>query len=217
MTGGDNFPLLILADAGKGRTGLLLSDQFWIWTRGGDHAGPALPLLRRIVHWLLREPALEAETLTASVVNQHLLINRQTLSADYPGDATVTAPNGGVSHIALSRTSAGHLEASIPATPMSGAWKITEGNLTAYAASTASNTVEYHDLAATAANLRGAARHIIWLGNTPAPQLGTLISPRHAVQITGTRSVPLLPPLPTLLAALSLIIAAWWRENSTRS
>ena len=217
MSGGDNFPLLILADAGKGRTGLLLSDQFWIWTRGGEHDGPALPLLRRIVHWLLREPALEAETLNAKITNQTLLIQRQTLSPDYPGDATITAPNSSISHIALSQTAPGHFEASIPTTSMSGAWKITEGNFTAYAASAASNSVEYQDLAATAVNLHSIARHVIWLGNNPTPQLGPLLSPRHAVQITGTRSLPLLPTLPTLLAALILIIAAWWRENSTSS
>jgi hypothetical protein len=216
MSGGAKFPLLILADAGRGRTGLLLSDQLWIWTRGGDHNGPALPLLRRIVHWLLREPALEAESLTASIIDQHLLINRQTLLPGYPGDATITAPNGSVRHLPLSRVTAGRFSAGMTAPPMSGAWKITEGNLTAYAASTASNTEEYQDLAATAENLRPAARHIVWLGNTPAPQLGPLLSPRHAMQVTGTKSLPLLPPLPTLFIALALIIAAWWRENGVQ-
>ena len=35
MTGAGNAPLLILGAVGKGRVGLLLSDQFWLWTRGG--------------------------------------------------------------------------------------------------------------------------------------------------------------------------------------
>ena len=77
MTGADNLPLLVLGNAGKGRTGLLLSDQLWLWTRGGAHAGPALPLLRRTVHWLLREPALEAEALTATISQDRLNIDRR--------------------------------------------------------------------------------------------------------------------------------------------
>ncbi|OYV32318.1 MAG: hypothetical protein B7Z80_27310, partial [Rhodospirillales bacterium 20-64-7] len=59
MTGADHLPLLLLGDIGKGRSAMLLSDQFWLWTRGGEHTGPALPLLRRIIHYLLREPDLE--------------------------------------------------------------------------------------------------------------------------------------------------------------
>jgi hypothetical protein len=217
MTGADNLPLLVLADAGKGRTGILLSDQFWLWTRGGSHDGPALPLLRRIVHWLLREPALETESFTASVTNNRLIINRQTLSSNAPGAATVTAPDGTRTILTLTQTAPGHFTASLNTKPTQAVWKITEGNLTAYAADTQSNAEEYQDLAATGAKLRGIARNIIWLGANPAPRLEPLLSPCHAVQITGTRSLPLLPTLPTLLVSLVLITAAWWREGGTRS
>ena len=213
MTGADNLPLLVLANAGKGRTGILLSDQLWLWTRGSSHDGPALPLLRRIVHWLLREPALEAKAFTASATNNRLVINRQTLSSAYPGEATVTAPDGTRTTLALAQTAPGHFTASLNTKPTTGVWKITEGNLTAYAADTQSNTEEYQDLAATGTNLRGTARDVIWLGANPTPQLEPSLSPRHAVQITGTRSLPLLPPLPALLVSLLLITTAWWREG----
>ncbi|HUW81105.1 MAG TPA: hypothetical protein VMV54_09470 [Acidocella sp.] len=216
MTGANSLPLLILAKAGKGRSGILLSDQLWLWTRGGSHEGPALPLLRRIVHFLLREPALEPESLTAGITNQTLSIDRQTLSPTYPGDATLTSPDGTTKNLALKQTAPGHFTASLTVNSATGVWRINEGGLTAYAANSNGNSKEYEDLAATSANLRGIAHNIIWLGNNPAPQLGPLLMHRHAVQVTGTRTLPLLPPLPTLAIALALIIAAWWRESGTR-
>ncbi|MDE8346915.1 MAG: hypothetical protein POH28_12205, partial [Acidocella sp.] len=103
---------------------------------------------------------------------------------------------------------------TIPASP--GVWRVTEGGLTAYAARTEANTAEYQNLAASAALVTPVARNIIWLGSTPTPSLSSLLRPRHATQITGARSIPLLPPLPGLMIALALIIGAWWRETGAR-
>ena len=213
MTGVDNAPLLILGAVGAGRVGVLLSDQFWLWTRGGDHAGPALPMLGRMVHWLLREPGLEAEGLSARFNDRDLLIERQTLASAAPGDVTVTAPDGSVSRLALHGSGPGQYGATVTAAASQrGVWKITEGGFTAYAADPLENAAEYQDLAATGTLLRPVSRDIVWLGRQPAPPLAQLIRPRHASAVTGTRDIPLLPPLPTALVALALLSAAWWRE-----
>jgi hypothetical protein len=214
MTGAGNAPLLILGDAGKGRIGMLLSDQLWLWTRGGRHEGPALPLLRRIVHWLLREPALEAENLTATIRGDQLVVDRQTIMAGDPGPATITAPDGKTSSLSLVQTAPGHFTGSmlVPAQSF-GVWKIAQGKLAAFAASNAANTMEYQDLAATDEILRPLSRNLIWLGKDPHPTLAPLLTPRHAAQVTGTRDIPLLPPLPALLAVITVLFAAWWREN----
>jgi len=190
----------------------LLSDQFWLWTRGGIHDGPALPLLRRIVHWLLREPALEAESLTAQRAGNTLTITRQTLSPNNPGPAEVTAPDGTSSSSILQQTAPGRFTAAMPA-PQSGVWKIQNGNFTAYAAANVENTLEYQNLAATAAILRPYASNVIWLGSAATPPLSSLLQPRHASEVTGSRNIPLLPPLPTMILALLLLAAAWWRES----
>jgi hypothetical protein len=214
MTGAGNAPLLILGDAGKGRVGMLLSDQLWLWTRGGQHEGPALPLLRRIVHWLLREPALEAENLTASIRGGQLVVDRQTIMPGNPGPAAITTPDGKTSSLSLVQTAPGHFSGSMPAPAQSfGVWKIAQGKLTAYAASNAANVMEYQDLAATDEILKPYSRNLIWLGKDPHPTLSPLLTPRHAAQVTGTRDIPLLPPLPALLAVLTVLFLAWWREN----
>ena len=67
MAGPDDRPLLVLDRVGKGRVAELLSDQIWLWARGFEGGGPQAELLRRLAHWLMKEPELEAERLSASV------------------------------------------------------------------------------------------------------------------------------------------------------
>ena len=47
----------------KGRVALLLSDHAWLWARGYDGGGPHTDLLRRLSHWLMKQPDLEEEAL----------------------------------------------------------------------------------------------------------------------------------------------------------
>ena len=66
MSGADDQPLLVLAREDKGRVALLLSDHAWLWARGFRDGGPHLDLLRRLAHWLMKEPELEEEALRAT-------------------------------------------------------------------------------------------------------------------------------------------------------
>jgi hypothetical protein len=214
MTGAENNPLLILADTGKGRTGLLLSDQLWLWTRAAPHAGPALPLLRRIVHWLLREPSLEAESLTAQITGNTLTVTRQTLSPANPGAATIMTADGQRVTLPLTADGPGHYTGTITVPAAPGVVKIENAGLTAFAASSPQNPKEFENLATTARIVAPTAKTIVWLGQTPDPSLPSLLTPRHATQTLSTSRAPLLPPVPTLALALLLTAAAWWRERS---
>ncbi len=66
--GTDAAPLLLLERVEQGRVALLLSDQIWLWSRGHQGGGPQAELLRRVAHWLMRQPALEEDALTARIV-----------------------------------------------------------------------------------------------------------------------------------------------------
>ncbi len=66
MEGADDRPLLVLDRVGEGRVAVLASDQAWLWGRGYEGGGPQLELLRRLAHWMLKEPELEEEALTAT-------------------------------------------------------------------------------------------------------------------------------------------------------
>src|SRR6185312_3112643 len=64
MSGPSDQPLLVLDRIKKGRVAELLSDQVWLWARGFEGGGPQGELLRRLAHWLMKEPELEAENLS---------------------------------------------------------------------------------------------------------------------------------------------------------
>src|SRR5437899_4848478 len=80
MQGPDNKPLLLLSREGEGRVALLLSDHIWLWARGYEGGGPHLDLLRRLSHWLMKQPDLEEEALRLLVRGRDLTVQRQTMS-----------------------------------------------------------------------------------------------------------------------------------------
>lgn len=80
MEGADKKPLMLLAEKGQGRVGMLLSDEGWLWARGFEGGGPYAALYRRMAHWLMKEPELEAESLTATAKGHEIFITRRTMS-----------------------------------------------------------------------------------------------------------------------------------------
>jgi hypothetical protein len=58
---------------------VLASDHAWLWGRGYEGGGPQLELLRRLAHWMLKEPELEEEALTATADGQAMTITRRTI------------------------------------------------------------------------------------------------------------------------------------------
>ena len=122
-------PLLMLQRHNEGRVALFLSDHVWLWSRGFEGGGPHVQLLRRLAHWLMKEPELEEERLTADAIGKTLTMTRQTLG-EKPEDVTITLPSGesqtlsfeeagtgiwkaelGVEEIGLYRTSSGEFTA----------------------------------------------------------------------------------------------------------
>ena len=100
MEGPDKKPLLVLSREGEGRVGLLLSDHIWLWARGYEGGGPHLDLMRRLSHWLMKQPDLEEEALRLIVRGRDLLIERQTM-ADNVGEVTLTLPSGVTRNVTL--------------------------------------------------------------------------------------------------------------------
>jgi hypothetical protein len=129
MQGPDNKPLLVLSREGEGRVALLLSDQLWLWARGFQGGGPHLDLLRRLSHWLMKEPELEEEALRLSVNGHQLLVRRQTM-AETVSDVTLTSPSGKTQTLKLAATEPGAWQASVTANEL-GLWRATDGKLNA--------------------------------------------------------------------------------------
>jgi hypothetical protein len=152
MKGPDDRPLLVLDRKGQGRVGMFLSDQGWLWARGFEGGGPHVSLYRRIAHWLMKEPELEEERLTANGRGMTLEIRRQTMS-DNPGNAQVITPSGKPMTVPLTQTEPGIFSGSA-VTKEIGLYQVANGNLTTLAHIGPINAPEFGDMVSTEAVLK---------------------------------------------------------------
>lgn len=126
MSGIDDKPLLVLDRVGEGRVALIASDHAWLWSRGFEGGGPQLDLLRRLAHWMMKEPELEEEALWAEPTGQTMRIIRRTLDESI-GSVTVTRPDGEEEEITLDEVSPGRFEALYTG-PDIGLYRLAEGD-----------------------------------------------------------------------------------------
>jgi hypothetical protein len=147
MQGPDAKPLLVLSHEGEGRVALLLSDHIWLWARGFEGGGPHLDLLRRLSHWLMKEPDLDEEALRLTVSGHDLVVKRQTM-ADQVADVTLTSPSGVTRTLKLDPTEPGVWQSSVAANEL-GLWRATDGKLNALVNIGPANPREYAEVTST--------------------------------------------------------------------
>jgi hypothetical protein len=227
LTGPDAQKLLILNHVEKGRAAILMSDQIWLWSRGHKGGGPQAELLRRVAHWLMKEPELDEERLSARIDAGRLLIERRSVATDAATNVNVTPPDGAAQTIALTASGPGKAAASLAA-PAPGVWQVSDGTHLAFAAVGLDNPLEYADLRASADRMRSlvtaSGGGVAWLGNG-VPELRRVaegqtssgpgwvgLVRRGAHLVTGVQTVPLLPPFVALPILIGLVLAAWRRE-----
>ncbi|RUV57826.1 hypothetical protein EOA85_15105 [Mesorhizobium sp. M5C.F.Ca.IN.020.29.1.1] len=155
MKGADNRPLLLLDRKGEGRVGMFLSDQGWLWARGFEGGGPHVQLYRRIAHWLMKEPELEEERLTADGRGMMLEIRRQAMSDD-PGPAQIITPSGKAMTVKLERAEPGVFLGSIETSEI-GLYQVGNGDLKALAHVGPVNAPEFTDVVSTENRLKAPA------------------------------------------------------------
>src|SRR6201996_7896364 len=147
MTGADGKPLLLLSRYGEGRVALLLSDHIWLWARGYEGGGPHLDLLRRMSHWLMKQPDLDEEALRLQIQGKDLQVVRQTM-ADSVSPVTVTSPSGATRELTLTAGEPGEWRAIIPANEL-GLWQATDGTLKALINVGPTNPKEFSEVTST--------------------------------------------------------------------
>ena len=226
MEGADR-PLLQLARVGEGRVALLASDQAWLWARGYEGGGPQLELLRRLAHWMMKEPELEEETLTASAVGREMTVVRRTLEESV-GEVTVTAPDGTESVLTLEEVAPGRWEAPFTGEE-DGLYRLSEGTREAviglgpaapreFAQVIATGEILEPIAEATGGTVRSLEEGVPRLRDVregrPASGRGWIgLLPREAFRATDLSVTPLLPAWAFLLIASLLVVGAWLREG----
>jgi len=228
MTGVADRPLLVLERIGEGRVAQLLSDHAWLWARGFDGGGPQATLLRRLVHWLMREPELEEEALRATAVGDGLRIERQSLGAESV-EVEVTAPSGERFTVALEPEADGIAAAELEAGE-DGLYRVSDGERLAFATPRPIAPVELADMTASAAILEpfadASGGSVRWLNAAGLPDIRRVEADRRAsgsgwiglvrngaYTVEGLSQTPLMPAWLAAILLLATAAMAWWREG----
>ena len=227
MNGAGERPLLVLNRVGEGRVALLASDHAWLWSRGYEGGGPQLELLRRLAHWMMKEPELEEEALWAEATGQRMRILRRTL-AGQAGPVTVTNPDGSTEELALRQTAPGQWETRYEG-PEPGLYRLEEGGESAVAGLGPAAPKEFEETIATGnvlapvlAPLRGGVLRLedgipalrsVRAGRPAAGRGWIGLTPREAYETLSVSQGPLLPAWLALLMAAFFLTAGWLREG----
>ncbi|PJF09177.1 hypothetical protein [Pseudorhodobacter sp. MZDSW-24AT] len=228
MEGPEGRPLLILDRVDEGRVAILASDHAWLWGRGYEGGGPQLELLRRLAHWMLKEPELEEETLSATVSGQSLTVTRRSIEETPPGDVTITGPDGAQTALSLTEVSPGRYEGLFEA-PTVGLYRMEQGELSRVVAVGPSAPREFVEtiasgevLASTVAATNGGVLRLsdgapdvrsVREGRPAAGRGWIGITPRGAYVTQDVRVAALLPGWAWLVLVALFAIAAWLIEG----
>ena len=233
MSGADDKPLLVLSRVDKGRVGLLLSDQMWLWARGYDGGGPYLDLLRRLAHWLMKEPDLEEEALRASAKGRDVTVERQSVSGE-PRETYLVAPDGAKTKLELTPSAPGLSRAHVTVNRF-GLYRAEDGEHVALVDVGQENPLEMRDVVSTSEKLRpiaeatgGTARRIAAgstdaiamprvVGLNPSPSYGggdyIGIKRTGSSELIGARSTSLASGFFGLAVLLGMVTLAWAKES----
>jgi len=233
MKGAEGKPLLVLGERGQGRVALLLSDHIWLWARGYEGGGPYTDLLRRLAHWLMKEPDLEEEMLKATSRGQTLNLERRSIKDDIE-PVTVTAPSGKEETVTLDKAEPGLWRKSMTAGEQ-GVYRISSGKLASVVTVGNANAKELSAVTATEAALSPILNETgggsFWLGRnqadaSPLPRIVMVrgghvmhgadwlgLHKRDAYHVQGVRLFPLFTGFLALALLLGMMAITWFREG----
>ncbi|MEM9276985.1 MAG: hypothetical protein AAGA76_00265 [Pseudomonadota bacterium] len=228
MVDDENKPLLMLQRHNEGRVALFLSDHVWLWSRGFEGGGPHVQLLRRLAHWLMKEPELEEERLTAVADGDRLTISRQTLGSN-PEEVVVETPSGETVELEFSEKGDGIWQTEFRASEI-GLHRVSNEELTALAQIGPANPRELAAVVSTGELLEPVAEasngSVSRISQTGVPRLvvvgqnstthgnGWIGLPRaEASVLNGVFHIPLFIGLIGLSLLLLALAGTWFREG----
>ncbi|MBK8198245.1 MAG: hypothetical protein IPK75_07735 [Acidobacteria bacterium] len=230
IAGPEGRPLLIVDRVDKGRVGMLMSDQIWLWASGYDGGGPFAELIRRMVHWMMKEPELEERRLSIQADSGKATVELRTLLDTAP-PLEIETPEGDTLRPRWVNRGPGTFTAEASIDEL-GIYRARSGGLEAIALNGPANPREYADLTSTADLLEPVARatgggvlrlnadgtnlpEIRRIGNqrTAAGNGWIGLREREAYAVRSSTSQPLLPGLLAAGALILMLLLAWRREG----
>jgi hypothetical protein len=230
IAGPEGRPLLIVDRVDKGRVGMLMSDQIWLWASGHDGGGPFAELIRRMVHWMMKEPELEERRLSIQTEDGKASVELRTLLDSAP-PLEIETPEGDILRPNWVNRGPGTFAAEAPIDQL-GIYRARAGGLEAIALNGPANPKEYADLTSTADVLEPVSRatgggveqlnaagtnlpEIRRIGNqrTAAGNGWIGLRERDAYAVRSSTSQPLLPGILAAAALILMLLLAWRREG----
>lgn len=228
MSGYSDMPLLILNRVEEGRVAQLASDQIWLWSRGYEGGGPQTELLRRLAHWLMKEPELEENALFVQMDGNTMLVRRRSLQ-NVPMDITMISPDNKSETVTLTPQPNGLLEARIEAQQL-GIYTFDDGMQERFALVGDLNPPELRGVRTTADILKPVATEsggtVQWLVDNATPDIRFVtngkvfgghnwigLKSNNSYQVTGVKDTPFLPDWVYVLLLMVLVAGSWWLEG----
>ena len=226
----DGRPLLVLDRVDKGRVGMLMSDQIWLWARGYDGGGPFAEMIRRVVHWLMKEPELEERRLKLTAEGNMARVELRSLMDTAP-PLQIETPEGAIIEPAWTETGPGVFTAEAPVDQL-GLYRARAGGLEAVALNGPANPKEYADLQSTIKVMQPLARATgggVFRLNADGSGLPDIrrsgqrglsaggnwlgLRERGAYAVRSSSSQALLPGIVAAALLVLLLLLAWRREG----
>lgn len=232
MQGADEKPLLLLSRTGEGRVAQFASDHVWLWSRGYEGGGPYADLLRRVVHWLMKEPELDERALDVSVHGKSIRI-RTWDRGQGEESLTMTKPDGVQEPLTLKSGGQGWMEHRINAESLGIYGFETSLGQRRFAVVGDLNPPELQAVLTTPDVLKplneASGGGAVWLSENSSPDIRSLQAGRenfsglswlglrrnNEYTVSGVKTAPLLPPWGWLILLAGLSVFAWWREGRT--
>lgn len=223
-------PLLIVDRVEEGRVGMLMSDQIWLWASGHDGGGPFAELIRRMVHWMMKEPELEERRLSMQAEGGKASVELRTLLDTAP-PLEIETPDGDTIRPAWVNKGPGSFSAEAPIDQL-GIYRARAGGLEAIALNGPANPKEYADLTSSTKVMEPVSKatgggvlrlnkagtnlpEIRRIGNqrTAAGSNWIGLRKRDAYAVRSSTSQPLLPGILAAAALVLMLLLAWRREG----
>ncbi|MEM1086707.1 MAG: glutamine amidotransferase [Pseudomonadota bacterium] len=229
MIAPDGSPLLAVDRVGDGRVAQLNSDQIWLWARGYEGGGPFADLIRRTVHWLMKEPELDELQLKLTAQGDTIRADLRTL-AERAAPLMITAPDGSFLEPDWREEGPGSYSAEVPVDQL-GLYRAESGGLSTVSLNGPANPREFSALEATPdvlqplTNLTEGGTYQVTNAQR-APDIRMVgqsanangrnwlgLRERGAYAVRSSTSLPLLPGVIAMLFLLATLVWAWRREG----
>ncbi len=232
MTGIEGRPLLVIDKVGAGRVAALASDNVWLWSKGGDMAGPYTDLMRNVAHWLMKEPELEDDFIKAEAKGNVITVSQRDLTPE-PKSVMMTTPEGKQSLVPMVDREPGWIKASVNAVG-NGIYGFDNGVKKAFVVVGSARNEEFSDVHTTEDKLKPVTEAtqgaMIWYQENQHFKLRDVTPTTHILggddwlgmkrnssyTIDNVESLSLLPNPLTLLIILLSAVWMWWRESGNR-